>query len=134
MDAATFEVSLAKADFKFNCSHFIAFRGFRERLHGHNYRVHVKFVGRNNIMNDGYVIDFGDVKKILRNICKELNEYFIVPMKSDVLDIKEDGTQLCMTCEDGSFFSFPKGDCKMLPLYHSSAEELAHYIWCKIIR
>lgn len=129
-----FEVYVAKADFKFNCSHFIAYKGFRERLHGHNYTTAVKVVGSNTIGEDGYVIDFGDIKKAMRTLCSSTNEYFIVPMQSDALNIREDGNQLCITCEDGAFFSLPRGDCALLPLRHSSAEELAHYFWCKLVR
>jgi 6-pyruvoyltetrahydropterin/6-carboxytetrahydropterin synthase len=40
-----FEVVVDKDDFKFNCAHFVAFQGFRERLHGHNYHVVVRLVG-----------------------------------------------------------------------------------------
>ncbi len=43
---------MSKEDFKFNCSHFIAFEGFRERLHGHNYRISIKVVGTNAIGKD----------------------------------------------------------------------------------
>lgn len=42
-----FEVFVSKSDFKFNCAHFISFKGFRERLHGHNYHVSVKVIGCN---------------------------------------------------------------------------------------
>jgi 6-pyruvoyltetrahydropterin/6-carboxytetrahydropterin synthase len=129
-----FSVFVSKADFKFNCAHFIAFKGFRERLHGHNYRLSVKVTGVDSVGADGYVIDFGDIKKATRKLCKEMNEYFICPMKSDAMDITEDGAQLCIECEDGARFSFPKSDCAMLPLVHSSAEELSHYFWCKIVR
>lgn len=41
----SFEVVVDKDDFKFNCAHFVAFQGFRERLHGHNYHVVVRLVG-----------------------------------------------------------------------------------------
>ena len=129
-----FSVFVSKEDFKFNCAHFIAFKGFRERLHGHNYRLSIKITGSETIGDDGYVIDFGDIKKATRKLCKEMNEYFICPTKSDVLTITEEDKQLCLVCEDGSKFSFPKKDVRMLPIMHSSAEELAHYFWCKIIR
>jgi 6-pyruvoyltetrahydropterin/6-carboxytetrahydropterin synthase len=46
-------------ELKFNCAHFIAFLGFRERLHGHNYTMSVRVSGE--IGDDGYVIDFGYV-------------------------------------------------------------------------
>lgn len=131
---ATFSVYVSKADFRFNCAHFIAFKGFRERLHGHNYRLSIKITGTESIGDDGYVIDFGDIKKATRKLCKTINEYFLCPMKSDALSITEIDNQICLVCEDGSKFSFPRKDVQMLPLVHSSAEELSHYFWCKIIR
>ena len=48
--------------------------------------------------------------------------------------VEDNGEQYCLTCEDGAKFAFPKMDCMMLPLVHSSAEELAHYIWGRIVR
>ncbi|KAH8055546.1 6-pyruvoyl tetrahydrobiopterin synthase [Aureococcus anophagefferens] len=96
-----FEVQVRSERFKFNASHFVAFRGFRERLHGHNYTVGVRVFGPLS-PDDGYVLDFGDVKKTL-------------------------------TAEDGAFFSIPLGDCAMLPIVHSTAEELAAMIWHKTI-
>lgn len=131
---AEWEVFVGKADFKFNCAHFIAFPGFRERLHGHNYSATVSLIGGESIGNDGYLIDFGEVKAAMKEICKSINEYFICPMKSRDLKITEVDSQLCLECEDGAKFSFPKADCAMLPLYHSSAEELAHWLYCKLIR
>lgn len=63
-----------------------------------------------------------------------MNEHFICPMKSDALVISENDGNLCLECEDGAKFSFPSSDCLQLPLVHSSAEELSHYIFCKVIR
>lgn len=129
-----FEIFLGKTDFKFNCSHFIAFKGFRERLHGHNYRVYVRIIGGSTVCDDGYLMDFGDIKKVTRSLCSQLNEYFILPGKTDSMILEDNGEQYCLTCEDGAKFAFPKGDCKMLPIVHSSAEELAHYLWGRIVR
>jgi len=91
-------------------------------------------VGSDKIHDDGYVIDFGDIKKAARSLCKNLNEFFICPMKSTDLSIVEDNNQICISCEDGSKFSFPKSDCALLPITHSSAEELSHYFWCALVR
>jgi len=134
MSQGQFEVFVSKADFKFNCAHFIAFNGFRERLHGHNYTASVKLTGSALVGEDGYVMDFGDIKKATRALCKDLNEYFLCPDKSDCLEITETATQLCVVCQDGSSFSFPKGDVMRLPIVHSSAEELSHYMWCRLVR
>jgi len=37
--AGFFEVSVSREDIKFHCAHFVAYKGFRERLHGHNYTL-----------------------------------------------------------------------------------------------
>jgi len=145
-----FEIRVAKETFKFNAAHFVAFPGFRERLHGHNYTVAVRLLGSNMIGSDGYVLDFGDVKKVTKKICTDLNENFLCPMYSNVMDIqivpekKEEGeggkvvvvkqSSLLLNCEDGAEFQFPKNDCVMLPIVHATAEELAIYIWGKIVK
>ena len=129
-----FEVFVSKADFKFNCAHFIIYNGFRERLHGHNYQISVRVTGSDHIGQDGYLIDFGDIKKEARKLCKSLNEFFICPTKSPNMNITEEGVSLCIQCDDGSKFVFPKADCAMLPIMHSSVEELAHYFWVEMLR
>lgn len=96
----------------------------------------MKLIG-NKVNNDGYVIDFGHLKKYIREICKTMNEKFICPMKSDVLKINKTPlkssmnktNQIEIICEDGSFFSFPENDCILLPIKHSTAEEMSQYIW-----
>lgn len=106
-----FKVHVSKDYMKFNAAHFIAFKvgacifvvverygaglddersgvcfqGFREKLHGHNYRLAVTITGQ--VGSDGYVVDFGEIKKVSRAICKGLNESFLVPMNSDVLKV-----------------------------------------------
>lgn len=131
-----FEVFVSKADFKFNCAHFIIYNGFRERLHGHNYQLSVRVTGSDQIGVDGYLIDFGDVKKEARKMCKALNEFFICPANSPNMQVTEEdeGVSLCLRCDDGSRFIFPKADVAMLPIAHSSVEELAHYFWVEMLR
>ncbi len=126
-----YEVFVSKDDFKFNAAHFVAYPGFRERLHGHNYRVSVRVEGDRG--PDGYVVDFGDIKTAARSVCGELNERVIVPMKSSSVEIRVEDGQVAMTCEDGSSFSLPEQDCVLLPIEHSSAEELAAYVCQRIV-
>ncbi len=126
-----YEVFVSKDSFKFNAAHFVAYRGFRERLHGHNYRVAVRIEGR--LGADGYVVDFGDIKRTARAICDEINERIIVPKHSDCLAIRAESGQVSVVCEDGARFSFPEADCVMLPIVHSSAEELAAYVCRELV-
>ena len=170
-----FEIYVSKDTFKFNASHFVAYPGFRERLHGHSYRASVRLFGSHQIGRDGYVLDFGCVKVAAKDVCKKMNEYFLVPMLSEVLTITvdedDDGEEepseegkICGDCQDGkllekstkkkttkkrkrskypgsvhivcedkSTFIFPRQDCLLLPIMHSTAEELAIYLYGKIL-
>jgi dihydroneopterin triphosphate aldolase (PTPS-III) / 6-pyruvoyltetrahydropterin synthase len=144
-EQASFEVDVSNDTFKFHAAHFVAFQGFRERLHGHTYRVGVKLLGKRGGMlrGDGYLIDFGCVKSVTKAICKRLNEHFICPLYSTVLNITQTTTtdgednqnSVHIECTtDGSKFTFPRTDCAMLPLLHSTAEELAIYLWAEILQ
>ncbi len=126
-----YEVFVSKDTFKFNAAHFMAYPGFRERLHGHNYRVGVRIEG--DLGEDGYVVDFGDIKRAAIALCKELNERTIVPMHSDCLEITVTDGEITLVCEDGSRFRFPQADCAELPIRHSSAEELATWFCERLI-
>jgi 6-pyruvoyl-tetrahydropterin synthase len=139
---ASFEVRVAKDTFKFNAAHFVAFQGFRERLHGHTYTASVRLIGSNKICSDGYVLDYGDVKKVTAKVCKELNEHFLCPMLSDVLriSIEKDPTKetqqgsVTIICEDRARFVFPESDCILLPIVHATSEELDMYLWQRILQ
>ena len=80
-----FSIHVAKENLKFSAAHFIAYPGFREPLHGHNYQVGVYVEGR--LAKTGYVIDFGLIKKLTKEIVDRLDERTIVPDKSDCLTI-----------------------------------------------
>lgn len=124
--ASRFEVFVGKEYLKFNAAHFIAYPGFRERLHGHNYHVTVRVEG--DLGPDGYVLDFGLVKKATKAVCEALDEHTILPADSDCLEIREEGDGVEVVYEDGSRFVFPRGDVILLPIVHTSAEELARYV------
>src|SRR4029453_362114 len=77
---------------------------------------------------DGYVIDFCLVKRVAEGLCAELAERTLVPMRSDCLTIETPAGSVRMTTADGGRFEFPVADCALLPIVHSSAEELAAYL------
>lgn len=121
----SFRVHVTKDYLKFSAAHFIAYPGFRERLHGHNYRVSVAIHGP--LGRQGYVVDFGVVKRIARRLCDRLDEHLLIPEKSDCLTVREEGERVFVRYEHDEF-SFPRGDVLLLPIVHSSAEELAQYL------
>lgn len=121
----SFRVHVTKDYLKFSAAHFIAYPGFRERLHGHNYRVSVSLHGQ--LGAQGYVVDFGVVKRIARELCDRLDERVLIPQRSDCLTIREEGPQVVVRYEQDEF-RFPRGDVLLLPIVHSSVEELSQYL------
>ena len=123
----TFSIHVAKENLKFSAAHFIAYPGFREPLHGHNYQVGIRVEGR--LGGTGYVLDFGLVKQLTREIVGRIDEHTIVPAQSDCLTIERDADDRVRVCYERDEFVFPARDVCLLPIVHSSAEELARYIW-----
>jgi dihydroneopterin triphosphate aldolase (PTPS-III) / 6-pyruvoyltetrahydropterin synthase len=131
MPSRAFRVHVTKDYLKFNAAHFIAYKGFREALHGHNYRVSVDVEG--HLGDEGYVLDFGIVKDVARRVCKRLDEKTLIPARSDCLRVRQAEGQLIVNYESDEF-RFPSDDAVLLPIVHSSAEELAQYLLGEIRR
>jgi 6-pyruvoyltetrahydropterin/6-carboxytetrahydropterin synthase len=123
--AERFRVHVTKDYLKFSAAHFIAYPGFRERLHGHNYRVSVAIEGA--LGPNGYVVDFGILKRIARRLCAGLDEKTIIPADSDCLAIQETADGVTVRYENDEF-RFPRADVLLLPIVHSSVEELAQHL------
>jgi 6-pyruvoyltetrahydropterin/6-carboxytetrahydropterin synthase len=126
MANSKFSVVVAKENLKFSAAHFMAYPGFREALHGHNYQVGVRIEGR--LAPTGYVLDFGLVKEIVREIVGSLDERTLLPAESDCLEIERWGDQRVAVRFGEDEFIFPASDVRLLPIVHSSAEELARFI------
>ena len=127
---AVFSIHVAKENLKFSAAHFIAYSGFREPLHGHNYQVAVRVEGR--LSPTGYVLDFGVVKRLTKEIVDRLDERTLVPAQSDCLQIEPlDNGQLRISYGTEEF-RLPASDVCLLPIVHSSAEELARFIWMEL--
>jgi dihydroneopterin triphosphate aldolase (PTPS-III) / 6-pyruvoyltetrahydropterin synthase len=126
-----FSIQVAKENLKFSAAHFIADQGFREPLHGHNYQVGIKLEGP--LACNGYVLDFGLIKTLTRQIVERLDEHTIIPSDSDCLEIHQQDSSVRVNYE-GDQFVFPAADVALLPIVHSSAEELARFIWNELHR
>jgi len=126
MPDTRYSVVVAKDYLKFAAAHFIAYPGFREPLHGHNYQVSVRVEA--DLGPDGYVLDFGLVKRAARSLCTELDERVLLPERSDCLIVARLPEAVEVTTESGERFRFPAADVRLLPIAHSSAEELAAYL------
>src|SRR5207245_2262624 len=125
-----YSVVVAKDYLKFAAAHVIAYPGFREPLHGHNYQVSVRVEA--DLGPDGYVLDFGLVKRVAKALCEELDERVLLPERSDCLVVTRTEDAVEVRTEAGHRFRFPAADVRLLPIAHSSAEELAAYLLARL--
>ncbi len=120
-------IELYKEYFKFSSAHFLIFPdGSKERLHGHNYQVAVEIEG--DLTDRGLVIDFILAKPVIREICDELDERWIVPAEHPELKVEpqEDGhTQV--SYRDARYLA-PSDEILALPINNTSAENFATWI------
>lgn len=118
-------ITLYKEDMKFSAGHFTIFCATkRERLHGHNYQVRAEIT---SLVNDnGLTFDYRIYKDKIRALCRELNEYFLLPTQSPYLTLEEkDGQCLCFF--NGERIPFLSSDVKLLPVANISVEALSHW-------
>ena len=118
-------IRLAKENMKFSASHFTVFSATeRERLHGHNFRVEADIEAR--MLGNGMCFDYGIYKARLVALCRELNEWTLLPARSPHLRIEEDGEHVYAHF-DGQRIPFLRGDVKLLPIENATLEEFARW-------
>lgn len=125
-----YKVRVEKEYLSFSVAHFISFGGKCERLHGHNYAVSVELEGE--LTEDRYVLDFVVLKGIARQICDELDHHFLLPQRSNCLDIREAEGEWEIRFE-GRRYVLPAEDVLPLPVDNITAERLAEYICGRLI-
>ena len=125
--SGTFRVSVSKDYLVFAAAHFITFRGHRcEALHGHNYRVGVVVEGAID-PECHFVVDFGDLKRILRRLVDELDHRVLLPTGNPKLALEEADGRLSVSVFGEPRYVFPVGDCVRLPIPNTTVEMLAEH-------
>ena len=122
----TWAIFLEKEYFKFSCAHFLIFPdGSKERLHGHNYHVEVEIEG--DLGDKGLVIDFLDVKPVIRELCDSLDEHWLVPGEHPELKIEhlDDGHSTVVYRQER--YLVPTPEIYVLPINNTSVENLASW-------
>ena len=130
------------ANLRFASSHIIPNHPSCGFIHGHSYFVDIEIVGDQSGEFD-FVVDFKDVKKSAREICDKLDHRMLIPIFNkhmEFKDIKNEDLNL-KSFKNKEYIEFkienkeyklPKEDCILLPLEHSSAEELSKLFTDKI--
>lgn len=123
----TWSIRIHKDYLKFSAAHFLIFPdGSAERLHGHNYKV---WVGVETELDPhGLVINFKEIKPIVKAIVDELDERLIIPGKHPVLTCRELGDGSAEIRYRERRYLIPADEVLVLPISNSSAENLAGYV------
>jgi 6-pyruvoyltetrahydropterin/6-carboxytetrahydropterin synthase len=120
-------ILIEKEYLKFSAAHFLIFPdGSKERLHGHNYQVTCEIAGA--LSEHGLVIDFTMVKPLIKAICDQLDEHWLVPGRHPELRWmpRDDGhTEVVYrACR----YLAPSAEIIVLPINNTSAENFAAWI------
>jgi 6-pyruvoyltetrahydropterin/6-carboxytetrahydropterin synthase len=128
----SFKVSVTKDYLVFASAHFITFAGHRcEPLHGHNYRVGVVLEGALD-EESWYVLDFSELKRIMRQLCDEIDHKVLLPLRNAKLDVRRSDGAVTVAYEGKQKYVFPAEDCVLLDIPNTTVEMLAQYLASRV--
>ncbi len=124
-------IELCKDWLEFSAGHFtILSPTTREPLHGHNYQIYCALT---MIVGElGMTFDYRFYKEKIRNICKEINLFFLLPANSPYLNIEEAGDYYNVYFAEEKM-PFLKKDIKILPVVNITVEELSNWFLQRLI-
>lgn len=127
-EGGRFFIELAKGDFKFSAAHFTIL-GEREAelLHGHNYAVSVGLEAR-DLDALGFVVEFGGVKDVIRELCAQLDERVLIPGKNPYVTGAYDADPVEIRFAERCY-QLPRNDVLVLPILNTTTEAFALYLW-----
>ncbi|CEG12075.1 conserved hypothetical protein [groundwater metagenome] len=105
----------------FSAAHFLE----SEFIHGHNFKVKVKFYG--NSGNDGMVVDFDKAKDTLDKICNKFDHKVMLAESS--VDSRNIAGEIKVQKKT---YDIAKEDIVFLPISATTAEYVAEYIAKKL--
>ena len=118
-------IEIAKQALNFSAAHFTIFSETeREDLHGHNFQVECDLTSP--IDDNGLIFDYALIKRVVKELCDEIDEKTILPENSPYLSLEEEGPYLIAVYHNERI-PFLHRDVVTLPIANSSVEELSHY-------
>lgn len=129
MSQRTYRLQVTKDELGFAAAHFITMRGKCERLHGHNYRVTVEVEG--HLGEDGYVVDFGVLKRHSREIARSLDHRMLLASANSQLVYTEREGALHVQ-HGAKYYVFPLDEVVLLPITNTTAELLATWFCAQL--
>jgi 6-pyruvoyltetrahydropterin/6-carboxytetrahydropterin synthase len=124
------EIDGRYSNIKFSACHFIAGHARCGKLHGHLYVIQVILHGEKG--EDGMIMDFIELKRVLRMIADEFDHRVLLPGRSErvILEHHDDEVEAKI---DNKRYIFPMEDVLILDIKESSAEEIAEVMVKRIV-
>lgn len=123
---ASIRVDGWRSGIRFDAAHLIPHHPKCGRLHGHTYALHAEVHGDVDPAT-GFVMDFGVVKDVLRQVADRLDHHVLVQTKSSHFSVTERHGQVAFTV-GLKHYVVPAEDAQLLPIEATSAEALAEHI------
>lgn len=124
------EIDGRYSNIKFSACHFITDHFKCGRLHGHVYVLRMKLHGER--MENGMIMDFITLKKVLRDIAGEFDHRVMLPGDSPKVSITV-GDEVVVKAGDKRYV-FPLEDVVILDAIAASAEEVARVFMERILQ
>lgn len=127
-----YSIKIFRDDFVFSSGHIMIYgENLIEASHGHNYKVELEIFGELN--EYGLLIDFREIKKILKDLIEELNQNFLIPQNKDIL-VEENDSLYDVYYRKEKIISLKKEIVVLLNISNISSENLCLYFTNKIIK
>lgn len=124
-------VELQKESMKFSAGHTTIFSATeREPLHGHMYGVYLALT--TVVEENGMTFDYRYYKKRVHELCRHLNQTFLMPQFSPYLEFAEDEEYYYFTFNHKKM-PFLKEDVTLMPLTNITVEELSRWFVNELI-
>jgi 6-pyruvoyltetrahydropterin/6-carboxytetrahydropterin synthase len=121
----SWSIAIDKDYLKFSAAHFLIFPdGSAERLHGHNYKVFVDV--HTDLDAHGLVVNFQEIKPMVRELCDDLDEHLLLPGQHPVLTAVRTGEHFDIRYRERRYL-VPADEVIVLPIGNTSAENLASW-------
>lgn len=125
------EINGWETNIKFSASHFIPYHGKCSRLHGHDYGIRVRIEGE---MDENHmVMDFIELKSVLREIADSLDHHILLPKKSSVMSVEEIEARVVVSFEDKEYI-IPIEDVCYIDVEVPTAEELSKFFMNELLK
>lgn len=120
-------IQVHKDYLKFSAAHFLIFPdGTAERMHGHNYKVYLELQTR--LDGHGLVVNFKEIKPMVRELCDWLDEHILIPGQHPVLRTEPQADDMLEVRYRQRRYLLPRDEVIVLPISNSSAENLATFL------